>query len=92
MAPVEAYHLQLPLAARWPYSRLFNGCEPGTSFSESLEVVKRTVAPEAQNYFNRILKDAGTKLDFFHSFVGLFKCLFWKNQMMHDFSEKLWES
>ena len=53
MAPVE---LNLPLPARWPYSRVLNGVEPGHSLTESVEVVKRTVAPEAQNYFNRILK------------------------------------
>ena len=55
MAP-EPMALSLPLPARWPYSRVLNGVEPGSSLKESLEVVERLVPPEASSYFQRILK------------------------------------
>ena len=48
--------LSLPLPARWPYSRVLNGVEPGSSVKESVEVLERLVPPEACGYFQRILK------------------------------------
>ena len=53
MAPVD---VNMPTPARWPYSRVLNGAEPGLGLWQSVEVVQRTVSPEAQKYFDRILQ------------------------------------